>query len=427
MSSARAKHPAAGAPHALPCCPAPITAQHLARAHWDVRLCAPPARSAGFETRATTRAACATQGIAQSREGQALLGIFEAAGIPPRLGFNVASREITVTLPLAVVEEELRGGTAGSEAWAPTKTLVWLMLGVHPRQAELERLYALAHGGGQPVRPTLRAATPSAHLANDCLLAFAEATRVGVVAKKVHLRLNTITVALEPTTKTTRNPNGNPDKAVLFRYAPAYLALSGLDPATTATYSQAALATAVDQFGAAFVAAFWDEMARGRYVATAALKDAVSADLLRYGKSAVAAGVYGDQSARFNPTQPLSLYLWGAAGAGKSAFVTALAVSTPTSLLHCAPAQQRSTPPPVDAWPRPRAWHVLRGSSSHNPKKDAAGTEPLHVDTWATLPMLLLCAPFFHAAGVAAGGREGAPQPGRKGRHRQDSAQLYAA
>ena len=295
---------------------------------------------------ATVESATSPQGIAASRNGKALLGIFDEAGLPGTLGFNIASREVTVTARLAAVEAELAsGGGDGGAEWSPAKTLVWTMLGVHPRQAELEQLYQQQQQQQQqqPRAEGAGAQQPSAALANGCLLAFSKAVHVGVVKKKVHLRLGTVTVALEPTRKGMRNPKGQEcadSKAVLFQYAPAYLALSGFDPATKA-YSQAALAAAVDEFGATFVAAFWAEMERARYVATEALKDAVSADLLRYGKSAAAAGVYGDQSVRFTPTQPLSLYLWGAAGAGKSAFVTALAAALQTAVCaHLNPAEK---------------------------------------------------------------------------------------
>ena len=219
---------------------------------------------------------------------------------------------LTFTLPLPASHDATAVAT-------PLQAVVWAMLGVLPFQHSVETLYA---------KQQQEAGAAAGLLANACLRAFLVQTGVAVAEKKVNFRLQNMTITVESAARGLRSAR---DAGVLytdartepFWYMPAYMALSGCDPATGA-FSAEALQAAQHALLDTMLEEFWRLVQEANYFPAPDVHQAVTEQLEPYLRSAVQRGASPNQSVHFAPHgTSVQLYLHGHAGTGKSAFVAA--------------------------------------------------------------------------------------------------------
>lgn len=159
-------------------------------------------------------------------------------------------------------------------------------------------------------------------LANYCLDFFLEQTKVAIVAKKTNFRLGHMTLGIESAAKgIIRVKDGqrftDRDKTP-FKYSPSYKYLSGFSP-ELGQCSEPALEVQQHMLVGRMIDDFWHIVGEHRYFPDEMLREEVSRMLAMYfhaGLQGEAEGFAHDLS-----HQPLSIYLHGRAGIGKSQFV----------------------------------------------------------------------------------------------------------
>ena len=245
---------------------------------------------------------------------KALSAIFAAAGLGPRLGFNMGSLDISLTLTIPLF------GSQGPAT--PATAIVWTMLGLNFAHCEwLESKYArdgaeregAAAGGKQGAAAKL--------LSNRCLDFFMQQTQVAIVSKRNNFRLGHLTVGVESVARGVQRVKDGQrftDRDNLpFKYSPAYRYLNGFSP-ELGHCSEPALEVQQQVLVGRMLDDFWQIVGDHRYFPDEALREEVTNMLAAY----FYAGIQGESEGFLTATtQPLSIYLHGQAGIGKSQFV----------------------------------------------------------------------------------------------------------
>lgn len=261
-----------------------------------------------------------------------LCTIFSSVGLAPRLGYNMGSLDITLTLTIPVL-----GVTALPTSSAAA--IVWMMLGLFFEHASwLESKWRSSLP--PPSTPTRRseaaaAPTPTSGkgkgrrpdgrehlLANQCLMFFLEQTGVAVVTKRANFRLGHMTIGIEAASRgVIRVKDGQrfTDRDnTPFKYSPSYKYLSGFCP-ELGHCSEPAFEVQQQLLVNQMLDEFWTIVGNYRYFPDEILKDEVTRMLAQY----FSAGLQGEAEgfSHGSSHQPLSIYLHGRAGIGKSQFV----------------------------------------------------------------------------------------------------------
>lgn len=235
--------------------------------------------------------------VAASTDGEIILSTFVLTGLPVRLGCSIASGGLMLSLQL----------TSPSDIGSLTLEgqLILGMLGLHSLQ------------------PNLEDASPG--FANRCLELFSATAEVAVAGIELNLRLKIANISLASTRKAMRHHASGrlvtDDRKALFYMSPEYLALSGRD--LDGSFSEAALEAGRRAAVGRCISTFWSEVAAVPYKPADLLYDVVGEQLRRWFESSTMHGKRPQLGAVFDPKTKLQLYLWGRAGTGKSAFVTA--------------------------------------------------------------------------------------------------------
>jgi hypothetical protein len=189
------------------------------------------------------------------------------------------------------------------------------MLNLLPFQQELERVH-------------LSSATYSGSLlANSCLSLFGTQSGISIREKKASYRTSSLRLHLgkyQASSNTIRPKAGAPAS---FVYGPCYWMLSGYDRQTF-MFSDEIFSQGRAELVTATVADFWASIKAYPYAPIQSLVDCVTLSLDSY----ISSGVQ-KESASFCPTsRPLSFYLHGAAGTGKTTFVAAFSAALQSCL-----------------------------------------------------------------------------------------------
>ncbi len=194
----------------------------------------------------------------------------------------------------------------GSRAW-----VLWVMLGISPYQKELEHLHAIHCGKGEL-------------LANSCLSFFGQQTGISIKDRKVVFRSSALRLQIGQYRAVSARSKSNAGS--IYTYRPSYWMLSGYD-FQTGKFSEEIFATGRKKLVAAVLSDFWAAVKSYPYLPSELLKSSFSPKLENY----LLNGVQLDSN--FCPsTESISLYLHGAAGTGKSTFVSACAAALQSSL-----------------------------------------------------------------------------------------------
>lgn len=237
--------------------------------------------------------------VKASKQVADLVRIFADAELETSVGFNVGTCEISLTVPLP---------EGGGDVTTSNQAVLWGMLGVLPHQEELE---AMSAAWGSEASSQL--------LSNRCLEAFGQGTGAGVNVAKLCWRTRTIRLVLG----VFRDLQRGICKKGLFKYSPSYITLSGLQLSSHEDIEEV-LAAEKKSLVAKMVEDTWTKLEEYPYIVGDEIRATLQARLLDYFDSGIK-----DQRDGFepSPSHPLSFFLHGPAGAGKSTFVLALAAA----------------------------------------------------------------------------------------------------
>mmetsp|Transcript_7767 Transcript_7767/g.15880 ORF Transcript_7767/g.15880 Transcript_7767/m.15880 type:complete len:729 (-) Transcript_7767:634-2820(-) len=229
------------------------------------------------------------------------------ASLAPRLGFNVGTRAVTVlvNLPSAPLTAPQPDELA--------KSLIWLMLGIHPEQRQLEQAYAeMAPHPEKTADPLLSSKpwlVPEPQLANRCLQLFTAQTGVVITTRELNYRLGNMKLTVSADKSKSRQ------EPIPYRYGPKYTQLLGMDQEGKMSDDQ--YVSDQNQLLQGAVSNLWKSLEDQRYIVHEQLMQAMSEPLFAYLKAGMA-----HQAASFLPKRAkLQFYLHGRAGIGKSEFV----------------------------------------------------------------------------------------------------------
>eukprot|EP00041_Stephanoeca_diplocostata_P017308 m.345291 g.345291 ORF g.345291 m.345291 type:complete len:823 (+) comp20662_c0_seq1:229-2697(+) len=261
-----------------------------------------------------------------------LTSIFTDVGLSASVGVNPGTQAITVSvkLPTPAEIQFLSANQVGTSR-SQLALVVWTLLGIHPQQEQLE---------------TLHATNSDIPVANSCLLKLSEESHIAVTEKRVHFPLQTIILTVESSRRRITNratgEKCTDSRTPLFSYSSLYHNLSGFDPSTS-TFSKQTLDCQVDKVSSVLLSNFWSYITvHCNYIPFDELQEVVSVALETYVRSSI----YPKQNtvkhgAVFQPCASFgSLYLYGTAGSGKSAFVTAMREALQTQIVERIGARQ---------------------------------------------------------------------------------------
>jgi hypothetical protein len=189
------------------------------------------------------------------------------------------------------------------------------MLNLLPFQQELERV----HGSSATFNGSL--------LANACLSLFGTQSGISVREKKVSYKTSSLRLLLGKYQASSNTIRPKAGASANFVYGPCYWALSGYDR-QTCMFSEEIFSQGRSELVTGTIADFWASIKSYPYAPSKNLVDCVTLSLEGY----ISSGVQRE-SASFCPTsRPLSFYLHGAAGTGKTTFVSAFSAALQSCL-----------------------------------------------------------------------------------------------
>ena len=192
------------------------------------------------------------------------------------------------------------------------------MLGIHPFQKELENHHMSSFKNQD-------SCASKCLLSNLCLDFFGRQTGIGIRERKEVYRTSTLRLQLCKYKSSTAYTHSKLSGASNFIYTPCYFLLSGFD-STERIFSEEIFLQNSKELVAAAVADFWISMKSFPYLAGEILENCVNQRLDNF----LTSGIRKDTP--FRPSSPMSFYLHGSAGTGKSTFVTAFSCALQSCL-----------------------------------------------------------------------------------------------
>lgn len=246
---------------------------------------------------------------------RALLSIFQAANMHPKLGISMATGSISVTVQYPLEGDRVVGNNAQAVLWGMLN-----MVGAYQPMIESVFPYASFAVEGSPLYKTIP---------NICLHCFMRHTKVAVANIKPTLSQGKLTLYFGAARLGVRSMQTNrlcmDNREEPFWFLPSSFRLTGYDEGGQ-QYTQARVEEQIQQFQGSLVEELWASLWKGCYFPAQGLWEGILPLLVRYFQGFS----FSPPRAKFLPNLgadyklPVGIYLHGEAGVGKSSFVKAL-------------------------------------------------------------------------------------------------------